>query len=145
MNDIVSPPAQARRAVEDLVCDLPGGRTADTSFDHPWEIRAFALAVAAHTAGEYDWQLFQGALIDSISAWESTNPSRDDDSWSYYQHWVSALEAVLATAGALDRDALEARTADVLAVPPNRNHHKATLEPVAIGPAIGPAITAGQR
>ena len=36
------------------------------SFEHPWELRAFALAVAAHNNGYYDWSEFQLALIGSI-------------------------------------------------------------------------------
>ena len=137
MNDVpATAPDAGRRAVDDLVRNLPGGRPGEMSFDHPWEIRAFALAVAAHTAGEFDWQLFQGALIDAIKDWESTRSVTSDESWSYYEHWVSALEAVMATGGAIDRAALKNRTIEVLAAPPNRNHHKAILEPVAIDAAI---------
>ncbi|ORM27682.1 nitrile hydratase accessory protein [Williamsia sp. 1135] len=128
-------PDADRRTVDDLVRNLPGGRPDEMSFDHPWEIRAFALAVAAHTAGEFDWQLFQGTLVDSIKDWESTRYPTADESWSYYRHWVSALEAVMARNGAVDRAALKNRTAEVLAAPPNRNHHRAILEPVAIDAA----------
>jgi nitrile hydratase len=137
MNDVpATAPDADRRAVDDLVRNLPGGRPGEMSFDHPWEIRAFALAVAAHTAGEFDWQLFRGALIDAIEDWESTRSGTSDESWSYYEHWVSALEAVMASSGAIDRAALTNRTAEVLAAPSNRNHHKAILEPVAIDAAI---------
>ncbi|MFW0794651.1 nitrile hydratase accessory protein [Gordonia sp. CPCC 205515] len=124
-----------RRAVEDLVCDLPGGRPGELAFDKPWEIRAFALAVAAHQAGHYDWARFQGALIEAIKQWESTTPDLADDSWSYYEHWVAALEQVLADAGTLDAGDVATRTEHVLAMPPNRNHHKAILEPIAIDSA----------
>lgn len=141
MNDVsAAAPDVDRRAVDNLVFDLPGGRPGESSFEQPWEIRAFALAIAAHTAGELDWQVFQRALIDSIDEWESTRSGASDDSWSYYHHWVSALEEVLATAGAIDHEALESRTVDVLAAPPNRNHHRAILYPVA----IDAAITAGE-
>ena len=140
MNDVPTTAKDAdRRAVDDLVRSLPGGRSGEMSFDHPWEIRAFALAVAAHTGGEFDWQLFQRALIDAIKDWESTRSVTSDESWSYYEHWVSALEAVMASSGAIDRAALTNRTAEVLAAPPNRNHHKAILEPVAIDHAISAA------
>lgn len=136
MNETSAPTTDARRTVESLVCDLPGGRPGEMSFETPWEIRAFALAVTAHTAGEYDWQQFQGALIDSISDWEANNPTPDGDAFSYYEHWVTALEGVLAQSGSLDQTALDKRTADALAAPPNRNHHKAILEPVAVAPAL---------
>ena len=137
MNDVpATAPDADRRAVDDLVRNLPGGRPGEMSFDHPWEIRAFALAVAAHTAGEFDWQVFQGALIDAIKDRESSRSVGSDESWSYYEHWLRALEAVMASNGAVDRSALTTRAAEVLAAPPNRNHHKAILEPVAIDAAI---------
>ncbi|SIS18827.1 nitrile hydratase accessory protein [Williamsia sterculiae] len=134
MSDVATPVNPQRDAVEDLVCDLPGGRPDELSFDSPWEIRAFALAVTAHKAGHYQWEQFQGALIDSIAEWDSRATRLDDESWSYYEHWVAALERVLADSGALDAATLADRTADVLATPPNRNHHRAVLEPVAVDP-----------
>ncbi|MFT4263665.1 MAG: nitrile hydratase accessory protein [Nocardioides sp.] len=129
------PAADQRRVVEQLVCGLPGGRPDQLSFEQPWEIRAFAIAIAAHNAGEYHWPSFQGALIDSIKEWEATSSTLDDPSWSYYEHWVTALETVLGNAGMLDAAGLDARTRDVLATPANRNHHEAHLEPIAIDPA----------
>lgn len=136
MSDATPPILETRQAIEELVCDLPGGRPDELAFGEQWEIRAFALAVSAHTAGEYDWQQFQGALIDSISEWEAAHPAPADGSWSYYEHWVTALEKVLANVGVLDQGVLAERTAHVLSVPPNRNHHEAVLEPVAVDPAI---------
>jgi nitrile hydratase accessory protein len=128
-----------RRAVEELVCDLPGGRPGELSFEQPWEIRAFALAIAAHKAGEYQWPQFQGALIDSIREWEAQAPDLRDPSWSYYEHWVTALEQVLGEAGTLDRAAVAERTRVVLATPPDRHHQKAHLDPVAVDPAVSHA------
>lgn len=130
-----APEADRRAAIEDLVCDIPGGRTGELAFDSPWEIRAFALAVAAHQNGQYDWTQFQGALIASIQDWETSVADLSDESWSYYQHWVTALEQVLADAGKLGTAEFEAKTAEILATPPNRNHHKAILEPIAIDKA----------
>ncbi|MDL9948932.1 nitrile hydratase accessory protein [Gordonia sp. ABSL11-1] len=138
MNTAAPAVAERRRVVEELVGDLPGGRPEDLAFNTPWEIRAFALAVAAHQGGQYDWTQFQGALIASIQDWETSVDDLSDSSWSYYQHWVSALEQVLSEVGALRSDQVADRTAEVLSSPPNRNHHKAILEPVAIDPATGP-------
>lgn len=133
MHPVIAP--EQRRAVEQLVCDLPGGRPGELAFEQPWEIRAFALAVAAHKAGRYDWQQFQQALIGSITQWEAENPTLDGPSWSYYEHWVSALEDVLDETGLFGVTDVDRRTAEVLASPPNRNHHEAHLEPVAVDPA----------
>lgn len=132
-----SEPTEAeRRAVEELVCDLPAGRPGDLAFDEPWEIRAFALAVSAHKAGQFDWPQFQGALIASIAAWEKENPLLNGPSWSYYEHWVAALESVLGGQGVLQQEVLEDRTREVLATPANRNHHEAHTEPIAVDPAL---------
>uniref|UniRef100_A0AAU2AD51 Nitrile hydratase accessory protein n=1 Tax=Streptomyces sp. NBC_00093 TaxID=2975649 RepID=A0AAU2AD51_9ACTN len=120
----------ARRRVEALLCDLPGA--GDKAFDEPWELRAFAMAVAAYHEGHYEWNEFQQSLITSIERWES---GADGDSWSYYEHWLTALETVLASKGALSEDALDERTRTVLATPKNANHHEAHREPVAVSPA----------
>lgn len=121
-----------RVAVDALVCDLPGGRTGDKAFEQPWEIRAFALAVALHQAGSYEWTAFQQALIESIAMWEGSASDLAASQWSYYEHWLAALERLMADGSVLDRKDIDARTAHALATPPNRDHHKAILEPIAI-------------
>lgn len=130
------PTAEQRHEVEELVCDLPGGRPGELAFDAPWQIRAFALAIGAHKAGQYDWAQFQRALVASIKDWEAEVEDVSDSSWSYYEHWVDALERVLDGQGTVASDALAARTQEILATPANRNHHEPHLEPVAIAPAI---------
>jgi nitrile hydratase accessory protein len=119
----------ARRRVEELVCRLPGG---DRAFDEPWEVRAFAMAVAAYHNGQYEWSEFQLSLVDSIKKWEAGDGT---EPWSYYEHWLEALETVLAGNGALSDAALDDRTRAVLSTPKNANHHEAHREPVAVSPA----------
>ena len=121
----------ARRRVEALVSELPGG-SGDRAFDQPWEVRAFAMAVAAYHAGQYEWSEFQLSLIDSIRKWEAGDGA---EPWSYYEHWLTALETVLAGNGALSDAALDERTKAVLATPRNANHHEAHRDPVAVDPA----------
>ncbi|GAA4737480.1 hypothetical protein GCM10023350_21860 [Nocardioides endophyticus] len=126
---------ERRRTVADLVCGLPGADPERLGFEHPWEIRAFAMAVAAHRELGFDWSTFQQALIASIQTWENDPDRTADSKWSYYQHWVAALEDVLAQSGVVDQGDLDHQTRDVLALPPNRNHHEAHTEPIAIDPA----------
>jgi nitrile hydratase accessory protein len=121
----------ARRRVETLVSTLPGGK-GERSFEHPWELRAFAMAVAAYHDGQYEWSEFQLSLIDSIKTWEAEGGG---EPWSYYEHWLEALETVLAGNGALSDAVLDDRTKAVLSTPKNANHHEAHREPVAIDPA----------
>lgn len=122
----------ARRRVESLVAELPGEQRA---FEHPWELRAFAMAVAAHHNGQYEWAEFQLSLIGSIRRWEAEG---GPEPWSYYEHWLEALETVLAGNGALSGAALDERTRAVLSTPRNANHHEAHREPVAVDRATRP-------
>jgi nitrile hydratase accessory protein len=126
--------AQQRHEINGLVKSLPLA-SADVAFDEPWQLRAFALAVAAHKSGHYPWADFQGALVASINDWEGQTEA-GDPSWSYYEHWVNAVEAVLAVGDLVDDSALDARTREVLATPANRNHHEPHYGPVAVAPAV---------
>jgi nitrile hydratase accessory protein len=125
----------ARRRVEQLLTELPGpgGDAEALSFSDPWELRAFALAVAAYHRGLYDWSEFQLALIGSIRRWEG-DPEREP--WQYYERWLEALETVLSGTGVLAGTELDGRTAEALATPRTANHHEAHREPVAIDPAL---------
>ncbi|ODU06471.1 MAG: nitrile hydratase accessory protein [Pseudonocardia sp. SCN 72-86] len=124
--------ADARRRVEELVCDLPGGGVDERAFAEPWELRAFAMAVAVHHAGRYEWTEFQLSLVEAITKWEEGGAG---EPWSYYEHWLTAFETVLADNGVLSDAAVDDRTREVLAVPRNANHHEAHREPVAVSPA----------
>ncbi len=117
----------ARRRVESLI-----GSGEQRAFNEPWEVRAFAMAVAAYNNGQYEWSEFQLSLVNSIKTWENGDGA---EPWSYYEHWLEALETVLAGNGALSDAALDEKTKAVLATPKNANHHEAHREPVAIDPA----------
>ncbi len=121
----------ARRRVEQLLTELPDD-DGQLAFTQPWELRAFALAVAAHQNGRYDWSEFQLALIGAIRRWEG---SPEDSPWRYYDRWLEALETVLSGTGVLAGTELDDRTGTVLATPPDRHHQHARREPVAIDPA----------
>ncbi|KAB2812506.1 nitrile hydratase accessory protein [Pimelobacter simplex] len=126
--------AADRSRVEALVCGLPAADPEQLSFEHPWEIRAFAMAVSAHRELGFDWTDFQQALVASIDGWEAST-AVSDRGWSYYEHWVAALESVLGGLGLLGAEELARQTRDVLALPANRNHHEAHTEPIAVDPA----------
>jgi nitrile hydratase accessory protein len=125
---------EARRRVEQLLTELPGpGDEADQlSFSEPWELRAFAVAVAAYHRGLYDWSEFQLALIGAIRRWEGDPASAP---WRYYEHWLEALETVLSGTGVLAGTELDGRARDVVGTPRNAEHHHARREPVAVDPA----------
>lgn len=125
---------EARRRVERLLGELPRDGEEQLSFTQPWELRAFAVAVAAHQNGLYDWSEFQLALIGAIRQWEDSAGTRDDP-FRYYDRWVEALETVLSGTGVLDGSELDQRARVVLATPRNADHHHARRDPVAVDPA----------
>ena len=79
-------------------------------FAEPWESRAFGMAVTLHEADVFTWSQFQAALIARIAAWEAA--PTEGERWSYYQHWLGALEDVLADgdSGLADEVTARART-----------------------------------
>ncbi len=110
----------------------PGG-DGEAAFSEPWEVRAFAMAVAAYHNGQYEWSEFQLSLVNSIKTWE--NGGRG-------QRALDLLRALAGSAGdgarrqrSALRGALDEKTKAVLATPKNANHHEAHREPIAIDPA----------
>src|SRR5690625_1546993 len=128
---------QERHEVETLTCGLPAPRSGDAAFDEAWEIRAFAIAVAAYRQLGFDWSEFQRRLSQSIAEWESNDAQEavEKESWSYYEHWLAALETVLADHGVLSGPLLDSEAANVLANPPP--HPKVTHNPIAVDPGVG--------
>ena len=67
-------------------------------FKEPWEAKAFALALRLHERGVFTWPEWADALAREISA----APARGDADLgdTYYQHWLRALESLVARKGA---------------------------------------------
>ena len=130
-------PGSARAQVEQLLGQLPHQEAirpdgAQVSFDTAWQIRVFAMAVAAHQNGQYTWREFQQALIAAIATWEQ---ARTGEPWRYYDRWLEALETVLVRTGALTPAQVDERTRIVLTTPRDMSHQRARREPLAIDPA----------
>lgn len=122
----------ARRRVEELVCAIPGAD--HQPFDQPWELRVFAMAVAAYHSGHYEWSEFQLSLIESIRRWENGEAGVP---WSYYEHWLRALETVLSRKGLLSEAAIDEEAKAVLAITRNAKHQqKAQRDPIAVSRAL---------
>ena len=77
-------------------------------FAEPWESRAFAMAVALCEAHVFTWLEFQGALIARI---ERNHDASTD--WCYYEHWLGALQDVLASRGAVPHHDVTARATEL--------------------------------
>jgi nitrile hydratase accessory protein len=89
----------------DAVPGLP--RDADGPvFAEPWEAQAFALAVALHERGLFTWPVWAEALAREI---ERARAAGDPDTGAtYYNHWLAALERLVADKQVADAGTLAA-------------------------------------
>ena len=62
-------------------------------FREPWEARAFAMAVALEERRVFTWTEWAQALGAEITA------AGPRDETPYYQHWLAALEKLVAGKG----------------------------------------------
>ncbi len=73
-------------------------------FAAPWQAQAFALAVHLHARGLFTWPQWAEALAAEIRV-----AGPDDDGSRYYEHWLAALEKIVAARGGADATALRDR------------------------------------
>jgi nitrile hydratase accessory protein len=76
-------------------------------FAEPWEAQAFALAVKLSEQGHFTWKEWAAALADELKS--AAGRGEPDDGTRYYQHWLAALERLVAAKGLSDPAALLAR------------------------------------
>ncbi len=77
------------------------------AFAEPWQAEAFALTVGLHAAGVFPWSEWVAALAREIEG-SDAGPAADDGS-RYHEHWLAALETLVAERGLAAPDALAAR------------------------------------
>jgi len=95
------------------------------AFREPWQAHAFALAVKLHERGLFTWHEWADALAAQIAAAARRGePDRGD---TYYQHWLAALEALVAAKGAASADELQ-RTAQAWGHAADRTAHGQPIE-----------------
>ena len=86
---------------------LPRGDDGSPVFHEPWQAQAFAMAVRLHEAGHFTWTEWAAALADEIRrAQAAGDPDLGD---TYYQHWLAALERLVAVKGLVSLDELARR------------------------------------
>lgn len=79
---------------------LPGlpQRGGEPVFAEPWQAQAFAMTLALHQRGLFSWTEWADALGRQIAAARAAGDADLGD--TYYQHWLAALEALVAEKGA---------------------------------------------
>jgi nitrile hydratase accessory protein len=78
-------------------------------FRAPWEAEAFALAVSLNERGLFTWKEWAKILGEEIKKAQAAGDP--DTGETYYQHWLAALERILAEKGVVESSVL-ARTRD---------------------------------
>jgi len=107
---------------------LPGMPTEDGAepvFREPWEAHAFAMAVTLHQRGVFTWTEWADALARQITTAQAAGDADRGD--TYYHHWLSALEALVAAKGASTADEL-ARYRDAWDRAADRTPHGQPIE-----------------
>jgi len=86
--------------------DLPRD-TGGPVFAEPWQAQAFALAVKLSEQGHFTWKEWAEALARELKA--AADRGEPDDGSHYYEHWLAALERLVAEKGLAGPVALLAR------------------------------------
>jgi len=76
-------------------------------FKAPWEAQAFAITVSLHAHGVFTWREWADALAAELAA--ATARGEPDDGTRYYEHWLAALEKLLAGKKLIPDQELERR------------------------------------
>jgi nitrile hydratase accessory protein len=76
-------------------------------FAEPWQAQAFALAVKLSEQGHFTWEEWAAALANELKA--AATRGEPDDGSRYYDHWLVALEHLVADKGLADPASLLAR------------------------------------
>ncbi len=91
-------PLDPRSAMKAAI-SVPGvPRDADGPvFREPWEAQAFAMTLALYERGLFTWPEWAATLADEIKKAQAGGDP--DTGETYYQHWLNALERMVAHKG----------------------------------------------
>ena len=95
-------PTAARHAAE-AVPGIPHDAEGPV-FREPWEAQAFAMALALHARGLFTWPEWAATLAEEIKRARAAGDP--DTGETYYQHWLNALERMVAAKGVADAQTL---------------------------------------
>ena len=73
-------------------------------FREPWEAQAFAMTLALHQRGLFTWSEWATALGAEIKRAQAAGDP--DSGETYYLHWLSALEKLVAEKGVTTTETL---------------------------------------
>ena len=76
-------------------------------FKAPWEAQAFAMTVSLHARGAFTWREWADALARELAA--AGARGEPDDGGHYYEHWLAALEKLVAGKNLVAEQEMERR------------------------------------
>src|SRR5258706_7186485 len=91
-------------------------------FKAPWEAQAFAMTVSLHARGAFTWSEWAGALAAELAA--AAARGAPDDGSHYYEHWLAALEKLVAGQELVSERDLERRVDELDAAAQATPHRK---------------------
>jgi len=113
-------------AAEGLLLDgelAPPMANGEVIFDAPWQGRVFAMARVLAEAGHYTWDEFREHLIDQIGAWDTAHAGAERGAdYRYYDHFLAALQALLAEKHLLVPQVMEDRVRTFAGRPHGHDH-----------------------
>ena len=95
-------PEAARRATE-TIPGIPQDAQGPV-FREPWQAQAFAMTLALHAAGLFEWTEWAAILGAEIKKAQAAGDP--DTGETYYRHWLAALERIVAEKGVTTRETL---------------------------------------
>lgn len=92
-------------------------------FDAPWQGRVFGMARLLAEEGYYSWDEFRAHLIEAIGTWDRSSQAEDPNAeYRYYDHFLTAFQALLAEKDLLDSALVESRYRAFAARPHGHDH-----------------------
>ena len=76
-------------------------------FEAPWQAQAFAMTLSLHSRGIFTWREWADALARELA--RAAARGEPDDGSHYYEHWLAALESLVAAKRIVSGDELERR------------------------------------
>jgi len=90
----LSPPDIGARVAQFAALPPLPRDTSGPVFAEPWQAQAFALAVRLSAQGYFTWTEWAAALGAQLHA--AAECGEPDDGAKYYEHWLAALEGLVA-------------------------------------------------
>ena len=100
-----TPPEVDLRALPALPRDAEG-----PVFKAPWEAQTFAMTLSLHARGVFTWREWADTLAAELAAAKACGDA--DDGTHYYEHWLAALEKLVAGKKLILGKELERRVQD---------------------------------